>query len=43
MIAYGALSLAACFLLSGTPRLAVLILFAYFAVRTLISQFRPKD
>ncbi len=43
MVAYAALCVAACFMLSGTPRIAILILFGYFAVRTVIAHFRPKD
>ena len=43
VVAYAALSVAAYFILSGTPLRVVLILFGYFMVRMLIEHFRPKD
>lgn len=43
LFAYVALSVAACFMLDGKARIAVLILFAYFAVRTIIAHFKPQD
>jgi len=43
LIAYAALSVAAYFMLSGTVLLVILILFGYFAVRTVIANFKPED
>jgi len=43
MIAYAVLCVAAWFLLSGTPRVVILILFGYFALRTVIAHFRPEE
>ncbi len=43
MAAYAALSAAACFMLTGSVRLAVLILFGYFVARTLLAHFRPRE
>ncbi len=43
MIAYAALCVAAWFMLTGTPRVAIMILFGYFALRTVIAYFKPQD
>ena len=43
MVAYAALAVAAYFILTGTALLAVLILFGYFAVRTLIAHYKPPE
>lgn len=43
LIAYAALCVAAWFMLSGRPRLIILILFGYFAVRTVLAHFKPED
>ncbi len=43
LIAYAALCVAAWFMLSGAARTAILILFGYFAVRTALVHFKPKD
>jgi hypothetical protein len=43
LVAYTALSVLAYFMLTGTARLAILILFGYFAVRTVLAHFKPKD
>jgi hypothetical protein len=43
LIAYGALALAAWFLLTGTPRLIVGVVLLAFAAKTLLWHFKPGD
>lgn len=41
--AYAVLAVAACFLVSGTPLLVVLIVLAAFLAKTLLWHFKPEE
>lgn len=43
LIAYSVLGIACFFLLTGSPRLIVLIVLAAFAAKTLLWHFKPED
>jgi hypothetical protein len=43
LIAFGALGIAAWFLLSGTPLLIVAVALVAFAAKTLLWHFKPED
>jgi hypothetical protein len=43
LIAYAVLAIAACFLVSGTALLVVLVVLAAFAAKTLLWHFKPED
>ena len=43
LLAYAALVVAAFFMLTGTPRLIILVVLGAFAARTILWHFKPED